>query len=336
MHKKEITKKAWEIFNSVLDTIEFPSYVTLTKNEDGSCVFLLTLIDELNGAAIFSYKPSIKAVEYWITQSKGVEEAVGKDLAEEFTMIIAQAYVYAFLTNFHVEIAQCFQSFAEIAGLVITQLPAEAIKYLPKVNDIEEKSNNHLKEFLDERRKKFKERIYEQIKDQEEIGKPAKNLIDIFYSDTLREWKEAKKFYKQNKNFKNWGKLISVAFPDLPNDLIVRLDDSDKYFSMPSAIALEHAARFCGFANNTIELRTLQNYLKESRKWLSEKNNEDKEKELHNFFAKVSKEIITIARVSTSMGKEPDFERLPYIYQLMYQQAMNKMTNETNENEQNS
>ena len=59
-------------------------------------------------------------------------------------------------------------------------------------------------------------------------------------------WKEAKKIYKQNRNRKNWRAMVKVEYPDLPDNLIERLADSDSYRAIPSNIALEHAAQLCG------------------------------------------------------------------------------------------
>ena len=110
------------------------------------------------------------------------------------------------------------------------------------------------------------------------------------YFVCLRDWKEAKRIYRRNRNSTLWRKLIKDEYPDLPDDLIEWLALSDnkssleaeafqklpedaRYrlnyrvekqgygLSMPSEIALEYAARLCGFHPYLYSL----NYLRKLR-----------------------------------------------------------------------
>ncbi len=105
-------------------------------------------------------------------------------------------------------------------------------------------------------------------------NQPAFNLVSFYYDELLSQWKAAKEVYKANKNFRNWEKMLAASFEDLPTDLLQKLGDPDNYSSMPSTIALEHAARICGIKPNSVVLRTLQNYSEKSRKWINKEGAE--------------------------------------------------------------
>lgn len=86
------------------------------------------------------------------------------------------------------------------------------------------------------------------------------------YDLRLLKWREAKAFYKKNKKYQHWQEMLSLALKtDLPLDLLAKFESGDPEESMPSVLALEHAARDCGIEPNSLSLRSKQSLLKESK-----------------------------------------------------------------------
>ena len=149
----------------------------------------------------------------------------------------------------------------------------------------------------------------------EKIRERPKHLISYFYAMYHSAWKDAKKCYRANKSYASWPAMVAAAHPTLPSDLIERLGEPDPYTSMPSAIALEHAARACGLRENSLGIRALQDYLNESRKWLRRHGVKEEEKELSRYFDNIANDIAFMCQISDSLGKEPNLKNLPYLHQ---------------------
>jgi hypothetical protein len=92
-------------------------------------------------------------------------------------------------------------------------------------------------------------------------------------------WRDAKAIYRSNRNRKGWPGMVKAAYPDLPDDLILRLGDPPNLpedlqakvsdtggTSKPSEIALEHAARLCNVPPYTYTIRHLSETLRKQRK----------------------------------------------------------------------
>lgn len=322
MTEEELTKEAWELINNVSEKIDYPPYVSVSKKDDGSISFLIGLSSDASGSAFLHYKPSIKIVKNILKLEKTVEDVTGKKLAKEFSVAAAECYAYGLLKNFPFEFNETFKGFSQLGWILLTQAGASAINKSSNRNsesaeNRDEKADRALNEYLLERNKKTKERLLEDVKKHENSEKPVKHLIEHFYSNFLPDWKEAKNCYKKNKSYGNWEQMVSLAFPQLPKDLISCLDDSDPYISMPSALALEHSARACGIEDNSVGLRTLQQYLRESRQWIAENGEEAKKGELDKYFWRISEDVISMCRVFDSLGKEPNFDNLSYFHQVV-------------------
>ena len=84
------------------------------------------------------------------------------------------------------------------------------------------------------------------------------------YRKLLKHWR---KVSKNSKTEKNWRAYAQIDEPDTPNDLLDRLDGSvepqpsnEDYPTIPSVIALEHAARRCGIPNNEYSSSRLKHF----------------------------------------------------------------------------
>lgn len=322
MTEDELTKEAWELIGRVAEKIEFPPYVNISKKDDGTFSFLLGLTNKASGYVFLHYKPSIYVIEGLLGLEESVKGITGEKLSKEFVTAAAECYAYGVLKNFPFELEDTFKGFAHLGWILLTQAGAGAINTASRrdsksAEERDKEAEKVLGEFLLERNKRTKERLLEEVRKHEESEKPVTYLIEHFYSIFLPEWKEAKSCYKKNKNYENWEQMVSLAFPQLPKDLISRLNDSDSYNSMPSALALEHSARACGVENDSVGLRTLQQYLTESRQWISENGEEAKKDELDKYFWGISKDIIMHCQISDSLKKEPTFENLSYIHQVV-------------------
>ena len=73
------------------------------------------------------------------------------------------------------------------------------------------------------------------------------------YEKLLTRIKEAKKWYRENRDDSDWQKLIRVKYPEFSDSLIRRLchQHRDPYRWTPSDIAIEYAARLCNLQKYT-------------------------------------------------------------------------------------
>jgi hypothetical protein len=84
------------------------------------------------------------------------------------------------------------------------------------------------------------------------------------YPALLTHWQKVE---RNRKSETHWREYAKIDQPDTPDDLLDRLDnklptqesDGEDYPNIPSAIALEHAARRCGIPVNEYSQSTLKN-----------------------------------------------------------------------------
>ncbi len=143
-----------------------------------------------------------------------------------------------------------------------------------------------------------KQQIEQRIKSPHIGGGPLVNFAWEYFV-CLRDWQEAKRIYRRNRNSTSWRKCIKDDYPDSPDDLIewlalsenksnleaeafqnlpddarsrlsYRIENEGYRLSMPSDIALEHAVRLCGCRPYIYSLSRLKNlrseYTEEARR----------------------------------------------------------------------
>jgi hypothetical protein len=132
-----------------------------------------------------------------------------------------------------------------------------------------------------------KQQIEQRIKFPHIGGGPLVNLAWEYFV-CLIDWQEAKRIYRRKRNSTSWRKMIKDEYPDLPDDLIEwlalsenksdleadafqnlpddarhrlndRIEKKGYRLSMPSEIALEHAARLCGSPPYSYSIFRLKN-----------------------------------------------------------------------------
>jgi hypothetical protein len=170
-------------------------------------------------------------------------------------------------------------------------------------------------ELLAQLNRSRRERMLAAVHDARARSQPAWRMLPIFYDSLLPVWKEAKKIYRTHRDG-SWREFISVLRSDepLPLDLVERLDaggaDKDSYESMPSSLALEHAARLCGVSPNSYKLRTLQEHLAENRKWFDAAGESEREEATQVFTSEqlLQRELNRIVRESLNTAED---ESLP-------------------------
>jgi hypothetical protein len=273
---EDLDKKAWEVFRRALDCVNFPSYVTVNKNEDGSFSFLLNLFNKDSGSGFFYYKPSIEIIKRMLTTfSEKKNGSLPETFYKEFAPMQAAAIAELWLKNFHLDLAESFLDLPEIPLLSMSMMMQETLDECDKQlgrpkQDWKTDSREYVKKLIAKKTRRIEARVYSEGRRFLQMKAPKKHLIAYFYPGLHKKWKEAKDCYERNKKFNNWQKMVVAAFDELPVELIERLGDPDTYNASPSAIALEHAALICGIDVQSVGLRTLQNYLKESRDWIEQ------------------------------------------------------------------
>lgn len=316
---EDLDKKAWEIFSKALDYIEFPEYVTVNKKEDGSFSFLLNLSNKSSGIGFFYYKPSIEVIKDILTDiSEEKIKYFGNEFSQEIAYTFASAVAYLWLKNFHLQLAESFLDLPEIPLLAMTTAMQEVIDEHNEQRGIsrqnwERNAHNSVKELIARKAQSIEARVYSESRNFLQFKAPRKNLIAYYYSTLHKRWKEAKNCYETNKKFNNWQKMVAAAFEELPAELIERLGDSDSYTASPSAIALEHAALICGIDVESVGLRTLQNYLKESRDWIEQVGEEKAREAAGKYLGYTLDQVIETYRVSYLLGKKPPMEKFTFL-----------------------
>lgn len=316
---EDLDKKAWEVFRNALANVDLPSYVTVNENEDGSFSFLLTLTHKNSGYGLFYYKPSIEVIKGILTDlSKGKINVFGERLSQKIAGTFATSVAYSWLNNFHLEFAISFLDLPKIPLLTLLISMQETLdeygeQRLGLTKERENDAHAQVKELIARKARSIEARIYSESKEFLKLKSAQKKLIAYFYPSLHKKWKEAKNCYETNKNFKNWQKMVEVAFEELPVELIERLSDADSYTASPSAIALEHAALICGIDVQSVGLRTLQNYLKESRQWIKQVGEEKADDEAKKYLDQTVEQLVQSFHIAYLMGAEVPKEKLTFI-----------------------
>lgn len=316
---EDLDKKAWEVFREALDYVDLPIYVTVNKNENGSISFLLNLCNKSSGIGFFYYKPSIEIIKDILTThtSKKNINVFGEEFSQEMASAFATAVAYSWLKNFHLELAENFLDLPKIPLLTLSISMQETIDECEKrrsnsTMNWENDAHESVKALIARKTRSIEARVYSESRRFLELKSAQKKLIGYFYPSLHKKWKEAKNCYETNKKFNNWKKMVAAAFEELPIELIERLGDADSYTASPSAIALEHAALICGIDVQSVGLRTLQNYLKESREWIEQVGEEMASEEAGKYFNHTLKQLVESFRYAYLMGKEVPKEGLTF------------------------
>lgn len=319
---EELENEAWEIYAEALKNIKIPENVFISKRDDGTFSCAVMLSYEGIGTAYVNFIPSTDSVKRLLKITESVE-GMSVDYGKDVNYFYAVAFAQSFLENFFAEIEQTFSGLLEIPTILPLLLISSSTsdEHKDKKFRVEE-SKKCLEELLENRKQITKKRIADTVQNVEEIRQPVIHLIALHYKNLLIKWEKAKDFYKKNKNFDNWEKMIAVGFEDLPTELLKRLGDPDTYTAMPSSIALEHAARICGVKPNSVGLRTLQNYLQQSREWIQENGVEKAEEEAKNYYQRTFGQVVMIYRVANSLdNKMPSLENYSLLHQIIAHQA---------------
>jgi hypothetical protein len=284
----KVKEVAHQLLSEIVKTVEFPPYVQQLES-DGEFLFVCTLKSP-NGDAVLHYKPR-QAAEFLVRECAGWASVIRKrrelfpedpGFEEEMFLISAKTTIQMLLINFHNEFGELVGALPRMAFEQLS-FGAEAIGHAKvKGHDVKldwQAAIQRMEETLAHFTRGRRERWLRTLNRAKNATEPALDLLSVFYDKvTLPAWKEAKDRYERNKDSKKWREIIKASCDDdsipLPADLINRLDgcaeDTDAYVSMPSAIALEHAARLCGAAPNAYKTRTLYGHLAASRKWFEE------------------------------------------------------------------
>lgn len=316
----DLDKKAWEIFRTALKFVELPEDITVNENEDGSISFLLKFSSENSGVGSFIYTPSIQHVKELLTLEKPEDSDIPDKLHEFLMQDDALAFAVLWIRNFPIELAECFYSLPDVplfAFLITRQVMMEQRDKQTVASALRKKIdvNLYVKAIISEKIQRLKERIYDESKLFYRVNEPHKELFNFYYSDFYKKWKKAKECYDLNKGFDNRQKIVAVAFPELPPDLIECFDETspnyDNYMATPSNIALKHAARMCGI-DESLETRTLHNYLLASKKWAKSVGEEDVKKAIEHRHFHALRNLTIFFRLYLESGIEPPTECLTF------------------------
>lgn len=324
--EEELEKLAWKVYANALESIEIPKFASIHKNDDGTFSCMLLLSYKQIGSSYIYFKPSIVVIKELLQFPKG-KEYLPEDIRENLSYLLAKLFAYLFLKNFFAEMEETLSHLHEFPILLQNLATNEIDKRENKFDNLNsEKSRNYIDEFFEKRKQRVKKRIVSEIQNAEKPLQPVTHLIDYYYKDLLPKWEKAKNCYKKNKTFDNWEKMIAVSFDDLPTDLLKRLGDPDTYLAMPSSIALEHAARFCGIKPNSLGLRALQKYLQQSREWIKENGNEKVDEEAERYYLQTFEEVLSRFQMAHSLNNDmPSFDDVSLMHQIIADVAGNKI-----------
>ena len=303
MTDEELDKKVWEIIKEEIENIDLPDYVKFEESENGHITFKLDFKSNENGEMNVSYKPPVEMAKHLLTPSeKGIEIFKSEKLAEEFVLIIATSYLKSWLISFAVEIESAFSELCLAPKLFHNNLVnAKNKEDFARNTDIVSK-------YLKLKNQKAQKTIRQIIETKDKITLPKKRLRLLFahfYELILPKWKEAKAFYEKNKQYDKWQEMMYLAIDEVfPPDLINKLADPDPYEAMPSTLALEQAARLCDFDSCSLSLRTKQKYLEESRQWIKEQGEDEKERLLADYFGTTDATLDLHIRLHEAMHQQ--------------------------------
>ena len=279
------------------------------EEDNGEIILVFTMLTE-RGDAEVKYKPQ-KAAEFLVRTCHDCLVATRQHFPDKLCDLISRRSAQA---SIQLLLIHSFEEFAD----PVRQLPMLAFGHLTSsMNAIMDECNAEENGSRRKRPKVFKYvdkilnrfesrrlRIISDLKSKQGSRKPPPYLFAVIYERLLPLWKDAKSRYKRNNDSERWREIIQAAYAEeeLPADLIDRLDDkqehTDAYDSMPSAIALEHAARVCGYKPNEYKTRSLQEFLAEGRKWIAEHSPEEVETELGGFRAQLEASLEAMEEIS--------------------------------------
>lgn len=258
--------------------IKFPSRVRRC-DEDGELTFAVTVNTGVGDAVVF-YKPQAAAERIaqtcfdWV----GAAGEASEELLPDFRRDIIRASIGHLLETFHAEFNDAVENLPELAfaaSACIFDYALQQSKAQFKWGRPDKRSPNRLIDAAlaaaDEGRRA---RLEVGLMCAHAYFTPSFTLLHGFYTRLKPIWEEAKSCYKRNRTSPKWREMVRAACDspevELPSDLINRLDAKrgffDSYKAMPSALALEHAARLCGARPNAYNTRRLHEFLKKSEK----------------------------------------------------------------------
>lgn len=317
MSEQEVETLVLEAIRNAIELITFPEGVWVEDRGEDIDV-KINVQTEKSGSLDVKYNP-ISSVKYFVNCADLLLARIGKDKPNELNQEFRKQYVHSLthslLRQFHKTVLDFHSSLYELAFATLR----EYMEYsAPQKSEQSEDTIAPLDQWFQDRSKNIRSvaRSIGEVK-----LRTAKHLIAHFYDLFLPQWKEAKAFYKRNKKLENWAELVVITYELIDIDLLSRLFDPDPYLSMPSSIALEQAARMCGFQCDSLSRRTLNTYLRESRKWI-ETNGEDlKKAEVDKFFGNIAEDVgytLWIAKLAGSNEPEEwDSPAHEYVKELM-------------------
>ncbi len=287
MSEHEAGALVLEAIRTAIELIKFPESV-LVEDDGEDIAITIKIQTEKSGALDVRYNP-VSMVTYFAECADSLLEKIGKDkpdaLNHQFKKVYVEALAHALLSQFPNTVLDFHASLPDFSWAILDEYlscrePKEDKQSAPPVRRLEE--------WLHQRSKTIRAAARNLGEGRQ---KPARHLIAHFYDVYLPEWKEAKAFYKRNWMLDNWPELVVITYRLIDVNLVGRLCDPDPYLSMPSSIALEQAARMCGFRNDSLSRRTLNLYLKESRAWIEANGGEAKQAEIDKFFEQIAKDV---------------------------------------------
>lgn len=232
------------------------------------------------GEAEITFYPQTSA-EYLAVESLGLSDAQAEFLPEEYVIESQRENIESLIAHLLVtcidEFTETVENIPKLALALNGCLTSECVLQLMSLRGAKNPDGfnsyvlvNKTLEIVNRGRR---ERMEKAVKDTAAYYRPQFQHLFPVYHYLKPIWDEAKDCYKRNRESARWREIVKAACNDeeleLPPDLINRLDgkgaNSDSYSSMPSELALEHAARLCGARANQYKPRTLQDHLKESR-----------------------------------------------------------------------
>jgi hypothetical protein len=284
-------KEEYPFINSIVtsDTVAVEMFISPQKNK---------------AAAHIKYYP-VPEIEDWATMIYQYQLELPKEqriikTKEEFTRVLTGYSTLVILTALF-ELADTFNNLSNLVNLH-SYLQNEAKKFLafpdfkeminsenvkPVRNQfrlfrkiIEERADHIITQLNENRRNRLIGNALSFI----EVSEPNNKIFAKHYDEALLIWQRVKRRYREIVKDEKWREAIKIEFVDdyIPEDLLdwletehIEMFEEETDLSTPNRIALEDAARMCGFKKNTVSGRSLRNVLKESREWLAQTSEED-------------------------------------------------------------
>ena len=130
-----------------------------------------------------------------------------------------------------------------------------------------ERDNIVVEEFIKKEREQIRQRLGVRGRGGSEAEYDLSDL-SFKFNETYPVIKDALRIYKQNRELKDWRKMVKSAYPYIPSDLVERLSKTPQLdnetrtlitkqgsSSAPQDIALEYAGRLCGVPQYRYSIR---------------------------------------------------------------------------------